>query len=216
MNKLCKKIIFIILIILIIPTIVIIIYKINFTGSFSNEQGDWGDFGDYFSGIVSPFFGLLTILIVLYALYRTIIKERFDSIYSFMKDHRSKEMSVDIKLLWDFYNKEEEIIKNKRKNNYQKELEKNIKTKYIIEHKKCKSLYQARRNVSQFYLQLSTYIKNNDFDKKVFFSIWTNNVLEIINKIIIPCELAIGSITGRKAEIAPLSYLIEKAKEYNS
>jgi len=210
-----KLLIIPIVIVTIIIGAIIAIYVFNFNGSFKSDQTGWGSFGDYFGGVLASTVGLVSFIIAIYALLNTAKREKNNNLLSFMKDYRSKEMSEDIKMMWDFHNKYVSKDFKEESSQYKKELD-TLKTEYKIQHENQTNIYKARRNLSHFYLQLAIFVKNNELDKILCFSVWTKDVLKILKQILIPCELAISEEIKQPTKIRPFYYLIDLAEKYKN
>jgi hypothetical protein len=206
-----KKIILSTIIIFILASIPIIFYITTFNNGLSIKQSDWGDFGDFLGGIISPFLSFLSFTIAIYVLFKSNEKEKFNHIYKFMADFRSKEMSQHIKLLWDFYNYEN--YKSRKKEYANSEKPKKLIERYEKEHEKADEIYIARRNVSFFYFYLAIFLKNNKLDNELLYELWSISGLETLEKIIIPCEESIKKGVGKPNKLDYFDILKKKLNE---
>ena len=191
----------------------IFFYVFNFTGGLSNNQTIWGSFGGYFGGIVSPILSFFSFMTALYLIVKNRQMDKFNQIYEFMKDYRSRRMSNDLKLLWDFYiyrdyrNKTGEYNENERLI----ELQKN----YVKEHEKTTEIYFARRNVSFFFYYLSIFFQHNRLDNDILFTLWPSSAYTILSDIIIPCEKVIPNQDIQSNKLDIFNSLIESARKYS-
>lgn len=65
MQKKYKNLVILAILAAVIYTVLVITtYVLNFSGGLSNEHSDWGVFGDYIGGLLNPFFGLLSLILL--------------------------------------------------------------------------------------------------------------------------------------------------------
>jgi len=212
----------IILLFIIVALLGVIFYFCKFNYGFQENHAEWGNFGDFIGGVLGSTFGGISLISVFVLFKKQNDEEKFKNIQNFLKEYRSKEMGEDLKKLWGFYlnnsNKKSKKITFKEIKQDKKlcnKFDESLRKRYLNEHDKISDIYSARRNIAQFYLQLNFFFIADTIDKKIFYSIWTSTVLEIIKYIIIPCEESI--LEGEKRESTKIQRFEEwliTVKEY--
>jgi hypothetical protein len=91
----------------VLTLVAIVPYLFRFSGGLSDKQEIWAYFGDYFGGVLSVLMSFVSFIVALYVLMKTGQDNRFKQIYHFTDEFRSDRMSLNLKLLWDFYEYED-------------------------------------------------------------------------------------------------------------
>lgn len=198
--------------VIVTAVVVVIIYAKHFGGGLSDDQHIWGAFGDYFGGVLSVFLSFFAVMFALYVLLKTNRDKKLEQIFKFTDEFKSDKMSLNLKLLWDFYNYED--YENRRKPfKDSDDKRKKLVERYRIQHKYQTKIYFARRSVSYFYLYLSIFLQNNKIDEKSILALWPVSSISTLQTIIMPCEEAITKEGSVPDKFVHFDYLINRWKK---
>lgn len=139
---------------------------------------------------------------------------KFQVLWPTLNDYMSTDMYVAIGHLWSFYREAPETLKERYKlrreddlktaNTYQGDDYSNF-VKNTIDH--------HRRRVGQFYGLLKAIHDEGGDQRKWVYTYWRKRELEILPKIIIPLEEALGEIIGTPASKLANDRLLEIYKD---
>ncbi|MEA2074356.1 MAG: hypothetical protein U9O85_01265 [Euryarchaeota archaeon] len=178
----------------------------------------------YLIAVISAI-GAIGAALVTYYLY-TITKRNlvYQVLVKLQIEYRSPEMLYAIRTLWDFYrddcNEDEETLMEKYGEKYDEEKRTLQKMRGKPEEKNMEfvktTLHHQRRLVQMFYEHLATLTTNDIIPKKIVFEIWTEEMLSIVPKIILPMakKLAEKTDTNPPDENSKLYQLYIDSKDY--
>lgn len=113
--------------------------------------------------------------------------------------HRYREplLQYAVQRLWKYYHDHGDDFVKKYQNKHRKEYEQllslpALNTEVRIEN----TLHYQRGLVKGFYQYVAALHREHILPERIFFSMWTENVLEIIPKILIPIEVELAKEDG--------------------
>ena len=178
----------------------------------------------YLIAVISAI-GAIGAALVTYYLY-TITKRNlvYQVLVKLQMEYRSPEMLYAIRTLWDFYkddcNEDEETIMEK----YGEKLDEEKRTLQTMHGKPGEktmefvrtTLHHQRRLVQMFYEHLAALYANKILPPNIVFDIWTEEMLSIIPKIIMPMAKKLAEKTGTESpdETSKLYQLYIDSKDY--
>jgi len=188
----------------------------------------------YLIAVISAI-GAIGAALVTYYLY-TITKRNlvYQVLVKLQMEYRSPEMLYAISTLWDFYredcNEDEEKLMEKYGKEYDEEKEnlKKVRAVYLEKIENCEeyeenptefvktTLHHQRRLVQMFYEHLAALYANKILPPNIVFEIWTEEMLSIIPKIILPMAKKLAEKTDTKPpdESSKLYQLYIDSKDY--
>ena len=153
-------------------------------------------------------------------LRKTLIYQSFAALTN---EYREAHMLQGVKRLWDFYR---EVGDEKLVSEYTTIMKFDAeKIDKAPDDEKINmqqgSLHFQRRNVSQFYSRIATFIDEGIIPEDIFYSSWGETDLQIIPKVLIPLENGlrietIGNKLPKLGDDSPLMQLYLKSRNYSN
>jgi hypothetical protein len=199
----------------VLALVAIVPYMIRFSGGLSDKQEIWAYFGDYFGGVLSVLMSFSSLIVALYVLMKTSQDRRFKQIYHFTDEFRSDRMSLNLKLLWDFYEYDDFRKLKKRYTGNEAFKRDKLQERYRKEQQLKSDVYQARRSVSYFYLHLAIFLRTNRLDEDNILALWPASSMSTLEKIIMPCEEAITADGIVPNKFVHFQYLLERWRQFD-